>query len=213
MLDLNLCLGFIIINDNTTLVVMSIYLMEKEKVFMKNVLVISTSLRAGSNSEVLAEKFAEGAKSVGNQVEFISLKGKKINFCIGCLSCQKTKECVIKDDSNEIVHKMQNADVIVFATPIYYYEMSGQMKTLLDRGNPLFVSDYNFKDIYLIATCADGEKQALDRAISGLGGWIECFDGVELKGVIYGVGADEPNQTKSMPKLLDDAYNMGKSIK
>ena len=201
------------INDNTNLVVMSIYLMEKGKVFMKNVLVISTSLRAGSNSEVLAEKFAEGAKQAGNNVELVSLKNKKLNFCIGCLSCQRTQQCVIKDDANEIVHKMQMADVIVFATPIYYYEMSGQMKTLLDRGNPLFASDYNFKDIYLIATCADGEKQALDKAISGLGCWIDCFDGVELKGVVYGVGANEPNQTKSMPKLQEEAFEMGKSIK
>ena len=54
---------------------------------MKKVIVISTSLRAGSNSDMLAEKFAEGAKAAGNEVEKISLRGKEIKFCVGCLSC------------------------------------------------------------------------------------------------------------------------------
>ncbi len=178
---------------------------------MKNILIISTSLRSGSNSEILANKFAEGAK-IKNNVEVISLKNKTINYCIGCLACQKKHYCVLKDDANEIVEKMYNADVIVFATPIYYYEMSGQMKTLLDRANPLYARGHKFKDIYLIATCADGDKQALTRAINGLGGWIECFDGVELKGIVYGVGANEQHDVVSMYDLLEQSYEMGKSI-
>lgn len=97
---------------------------------MSKVLVISTSLRAKSNSDILTEKLIEGAKASGHDVEHISLKGKSIGFCIGCLSCQKTQKCVIKDDAVEIAEKVKNADTIVFATPIYYYEMSGQMKTL-----------------------------------------------------------------------------------
>ena len=68
---------------------------------MKKVVVISTSLRAGSNSQVLAEQFAEGAKTAGHQVEFISLTGKEIKFCVGCLACQKLGACVIKDDVPE----------------------------------------------------------------------------------------------------------------
>ena len=62
---------------------------------MKKVVIISTSLRPGSNSHVMAEQFAEGAKASGHQVELISLRGKEIKFCIGCLSCQKTGACVI----------------------------------------------------------------------------------------------------------------------
>ena len=102
---------------------------------MKKVIVISTSLRAGSNSDMLAEKFAEGAKASGNEVEKISLRGKEIKFCIGCLSCQRTGACVFKDDVPAIMEKVLNADVVCWATPIYYYEMSGQMKTLIDRMN------------------------------------------------------------------------------
>lgn len=90
---------------------------------MKKVLVISSSLRHGSNSEALAEEFARGAREAGNDVELITLRGKDIKFCIGCLSCQKTQKCVIKDDAPAIVAKMHDADVICFASPIYYYEM------------------------------------------------------------------------------------------
>lgn len=111
---------------------------------MKKVLVISTSLRPRSNSEALADEFVRGAQEAGNEVEKVTLRGKDIRFCKGCLVCQKTQECVIKDDdAPAIVRKMYEADAICFATPIYYYEMSGQMKTLLDRANPLYTMDYH----------------------------------------------------------------------
>ena len=91
---------------------------------MSKLIVISTSLRAKSNSDILTEQLIAGAKDAGHEVEHISLKGKKIGFCIGCLACQKTQQCVIKDDGVEIAEKVKNADTLVFATPIYYYEMS-----------------------------------------------------------------------------------------
>ncbi len=72
----------------------------------KKVVVISTSLRANSNSNALAEAFAKGAKEAGHEVEFISLRGKRIEFCRGCLACQKTGSCVIQDDANEITEKV-----------------------------------------------------------------------------------------------------------
>ena len=104
---------------------------------MKKVIVISTSLRPGSNSDMVADQFAEGAKCAGHDVEKISLVGKSLQFCKGCLACQKLGRCVINDDVNDIMAQVLKADVVVWATPIYYYEMSGQMKTLLDRMNPL----------------------------------------------------------------------------
>lgn len=117
----------------------------------KKVLIISTSIRPNSNSEILANAFADGARTSGNEVELISLKNKTIDFCKGCFACQKLGHCVIKDDANAITEKMLNADVIVWATPIYYYEMSGQMKTMIDRANPLFTLDYRFRDVYLLS--------------------------------------------------------------
>lgn len=104
----------------------------------KKVLIISTSLRKNSNSSKLAEAFADGAREAGHEVEIVMLIGKSISFCKGCLAYQKNGECVIKDDAPYIVGKMLRADALVFATPVYYYEMSGQMKTMLDRANPIF---------------------------------------------------------------------------
>ena len=114
----------------------------------KKVLIVATSLRRNGNSNHLAEAFAKGAAQAGHQVETVYLCEKNIGFCRGCLFCQKTMRCVIRDDADTIVHQMGAADVLVFATPIYYYGMSGQMKTMLDRANPLFPSDYAFRDIY-----------------------------------------------------------------
>lgn len=92
---------------------------------MKKVLVISTSLRGMSNSHELAKAFAQGATEAGNEVEMITLHNKEIKFCIGCLSCQKTGKCVLNDDVPQIMSKLHDADAVCFATPIYYYEMSG----------------------------------------------------------------------------------------
>lgn len=72
---------------------------------MKKIIVISTSLRTGSNSDMLADQFIEGAKAAGHEVEKISLAGKDIKFCKGSLACQKLGKCVIKDDVNDIMQK------------------------------------------------------------------------------------------------------------
>ena len=138
----------------------------------KKVLIISTSLRGGSNSDILANECAKGAKEAGHDVELLSLKGKDIKYCIGCLSCQKTGMCVLKDDVADIMAKVKEAEVIVYAMPIYYYEMCGQMKTLLDRLNPLYSTDYSFKDIYMIATAAENDESAFEKAYNGLQGWV-----------------------------------------
>lgn len=178
----------------------------------KKVLVIATSLRRGGNSEMLADDFMRGAKDAGNEVEKIFLGDYELKFCKGCLACQKTGKCVIKDGAAEIIGKMKDADVIAFATPIYYYEMSGQMKTLLDRANPLFGSDYRFRDIYLFSAAADDSEDADERALCGLQGWIECFEKAELKGSVLAAGAQNVGDAKGNP-ALERAYGMGRAVK
>lgn len=177
----------------------------------KNILVISSSLRNGSNSEILADKLICGAKEAGHHVEKVSIRGKEIAFCRGCLACQKAGRCVIQDDGDIIAHKMLTADVLVFATPVYYYEMSGQMKTMLDRANPLFFLDYRFRDVYLLATAADEDEQAVDGALTGLKGWISCFEKARLAGSIFAGGADKAGEIEGHP-ALERAYRMGKEL-
>lgn len=178
---------------------------------VKNVLVISSTLRKNGNSEVLAKGFCRGANDSGHNVEFVTLQDKEIKFCKGCLACLKTDACVIKDDSNEIVEKMKNADVIAFATPIYYYDMSGQLKTLLDRANVLYSSEYRFRDIYFMAAAADSSSHAADIAVNSIQGWISCFPKAELKGVVLGAGAESIGDIQNNP-AMDKAYEMGKSL-
>lgn len=177
---------------------------------MKKVLVISASLRKGSNSDILAKEFAKGAKDAGNDVEYISLQGKNIAFCRGCLTCQKKGKCVIKDDANEITEKMKNAEVIAFATPIYYYEMCGQLKTMLDRANSLYISEYKFREIYLLATAAE-DKPAMKNAVNGIKGWIACFDNVKLKGTVF-ASASEPKEATDNKVALAEAYKKGSKV-
>ena len=178
----------------------------------KKVLILSTSPRKNSNSEALCDAFAKGAAESGNEVEQISLRGKELRFCQGCFACQKTGKCVLRDDMQEIVPKMEQADVLVFATPIYYYEMSGQMKTLLDRGNPLFVADYRFRDVYFLASAAEDEDTVPARAKSGLEGWIECFPKARLAGMVFGGGVTESGEMKNRPEKLQEAYRLGLGV-
>ena len=178
---------------------------------MKNVLIICTSPRKGGNSDTLAAEFARGAKESGNEVEVISLAGKHIEFCRGCLSCVKTQKCVIDDDATEIRDKMLNADVIVWATPVYYYCISGQMKTMIARGNPLYRSDYKFRDIYLLAAAAEDEDYTVEGAVKATQGWIDCFEKASLKGVVFAGGVDKKGDIAGH-KALAEAYEMGNKV-
>ena len=177
----------------------------------KKVLIISTSMRKNSNSDGLADAFLQGANEAGNTVEKINLSDKTIGFCKGCLTCQKTGNCVIHDDAENITEKMLTADVLVFATPIYYYEMSGQMKTLLDRANPLFPKDYSFREIYLLSSAAEDEENVDSRAVSGLEGWVECFPKARLAGKVFAGGVTKAGEIKDH-SALKTAYETGKKV-
>ena len=178
---------------------------------MKKVVVISTSLRPGSNSHMMAEQFAEGAKAAGHDVELVSLRGKEIKFCIGCLSCQNTGACVIKDDVPAIMESVLNADVVCWATPIYYYEMSGQMKTLIDRMNAMYPLEYKFRDIYLLTTAAEDEEETPKRAEAGLTGWIDCYPKSRLAGTLFCGGVNDAREIEGNSKL-QEAFEMGKGV-
>lgn len=178
---------------------------------MKKVVVISTSLRPGSNSHALAEQFAKGAEAAGHQVELVTLRGKELRFCVGCLSCLQTGACIFKDDVPAIMDSVLNADIVCWATPIYYYEMSGQMKTLIDRMNAMFPKDYRFRDVYLLTTAAEDDAKVPARAESGLQGWIDCFGKSALKGHLFCGGVGGPGEIAGNAKL-QEAYRLGKSV-
>ena len=165
---------------------------------MSHILVISTSLRAKSNSDILTEHLVEGAKAAGHEVECISLKGKTIQFCRGCLACQKTQQCVLRDDAADIAEKVLRSDTLVFVTPIYYYEMSGQMKTLLDRLNPLYAADYAFRKVYMMSVAAEDEAHVPEKA--------------EFAGSLFCGGINDPGEAALRKEEQDEAYAFGKSL-
>lgn len=177
----------------------------------KSVLLITASLRAHSNSDALAQAFARGAREAGHAVEVLSLKGKQIGFCQGCLACQKTQKCVLNDDATAIAQKIGHADVVVFASPVYYYGLSGQLKTLLDRCNPLYTSDYAFRAVYLLATAAENEPSTVEGSVKGVQGWVDCFEKAQFADTIFAGGVTEPGEIAGHP-ALEKAYQAGKAI-
>lgn len=178
---------------------------------MKNVLIISASPRKNGNSDMLCERFAQGAEESGHRVEKIFLASEKIGYCRGCGVCNSTHQCVQKDDMAEILDKMIKADVIVLATPVYFYSMDGQMKTFIDRTVPRYTEIVD-KDFYFIMTAADTEKANLERTLEAFRGFTEdCLEGAREGGIIYGVGAWNVGEIKSTPAYMQ-AYEMGRSV-
>lgn len=177
----------------------------------KNVVIISSSPRKGGNSDTMANEFLKGTVEAGNTAVKINIRDMELKFCIGCLSCQRTGKCVLNDGMNELYDTVQQADVLVFATPVYYYGMTGQLKTFLDRLNPLFSKDNSFKDVYLLMSAAEEEMSAMDGTINGAQCWIDCFDGVAIKDVLRGIGLTDPHDIDNTDfKRL--AYEMGKNV-
>lgn len=177
----------------------------------KNVVIISSSPRKGGNSDTMANEFLKGTVEAGNTAVKINIRDMELKFCIGCLSCQRTGKCVLNDGMNELYDAVQHADVLVFATPVYYYGMTGQLKTFLDRLNPLFSKDNSFKDVYLLMSAAEEEMSAMDGTINGAQCWIDCFDGVAIKDVLRGIGLTDPRDIDNTDfKRL--AYEMGKNV-
>lgn len=178
---------------------------------MKNVLIISSSPRKGGNSDILCDRFAQGAEESGNRVEKIFLADKKIGYCRGCGVCSDTHKCVQKDDMAELLGKMVSADVIVLATPVYFYSMDGQMKTFIDRTVPRY-TEIEDKDFYFIMTAADTEKANLKRTLETFRGFTEdCLNGAREAGIIYGTNAWKIGEIKSTP-AYNEAYEMGKRV-
>jgi multimeric flavodoxin WrbA len=178
---------------------------------MKKVLLLSGSHRKNGNSDLLCDQFMLGAKESGHQAEKIIIRDKKINYCLACDACKRNGgTCVQKDDMNEILDKMMAADVFVLATPVYFYSMSAQMKTMIDRTYAKY-TEIRDKEMYFIITAADDREQYVKRAIDGFRGFTSCLDGSKEKGIIYGLGVCNASDIKGSQAMVQ-AYEMGKNI-
>lgn len=176
----------------------------------KKVLVLSSSPRKGGNSDTLCDQFIKGAQESGNDVEKIYLRNKRINYCTGCGTCNLQKPCPQKDDAAEVIDKMVKADVIVLATPVYFYTMSAQMKTLIDRSCARYTEISN-KDFYFIVTMAETEANRIERTFESLRGFTDCLEGPREKGTIAAIGVWQKGEVNDKP-YMQQAYEMGKAI-
>ena len=177
----------------------------------KTVLVLSASPRKEGNSDILCDQFARGAREAGHHAEKIFLGDKSITYCIGCETCmQNGGICIQDDDMEEILSKIIEADVIVLATPVYFYSMDAQLKTVIDRTVARYTEIEN-KEFYFIATAATTERQLLELTIDGLRGFINCLENATEKGVVYGYGVWKKGDVNSKD-TMDQAYEMGRRV-
>jgi multimeric flavodoxin WrbA len=189
---------------------------------MKNVLIISSTPRKGGNSDVLCDEFAKGAKESGNKVTKIRIADKKISYCTGCYACHpsspdgsaatgKNHKCVIKDDAKSVLDKMMKSDVIVFASPVYFYSVSAQLKALFDR-SVAYYPNITGKQYYFLMTMEDDNKAMAEGTIKAMQGFLDCYGGSKLKGVLVAPGIYEKGAIKGT-KYMSAAYKLGLKVK
>lgn len=176
----------------------------------KKVLILSGSPRKGGNSDILCDVFMKGAKESGNEVEKIRISEKKIGYCRACYACRGTGACVIRDDMEEILQKMIDADVLVLASPVYFYSMDAQLKALIDRTVARWTEVKN-KEFYFIMTAADSEKEAMETTLACFRGYADCVNGAREMGIVYGTGVYEKGEVKDT-KAMHEAYAMGLKV-
>jgi len=176
----------------------------------KRVLILSASPRKGGNSDTLCDQFMRGAIEASHQAEKVFLAEKKINYCRGCYACRGNGKCVQKDEMAHILDSMAAADVIVLATPVYFYTMCAQMKTVIDRTVARYTKLTN-KEFYFIITAADNRKAALQRTVEGFRAFTSCLPRAKEKGVVYGTGAWNVGDILGS-RAMDEAYEMGRTV-
>lgn len=177
----------------------------------KRVLILSGSPRKNGNSDILCDEFAKGAVDIGNTVEKIRIADKKITPCSACYYCREHGgKCVHNDDMAEILQKMIDADVLVLASPVYFYSIDAQLKAVIDRTVARWLEVRN-KEFYYIMTAADEDRASMETTLACFRGYADCVEGAKEMGVIYGTGVYEKGEVNNTD-LIKEAYEMGKSI-
>ena len=178
---------------------------------MKKVLILSGSPRRGGNSDLLCDEFARGAAEAGHRVEKIRVADKKVAGCLACYYCRSHgDECAIRDDMVEVLQKMIEADVIVLASPVYFYSIDAQLKAVIDRTVARWL-EVKQKEFYYIVTCADEDPSACERTLECFRGYADCVQGAKERGVLLGTGVYEKGKIAGTPAMAQ-AFEMGRGV-
>lgn len=179
----------------------------------KKILIVTGSPRVGGNSDILAEAFAQGAKEAGHEVTTFAAGRKNIKPCIVCRTCfSKGVACSIDNDFNELAPLLEWADVIVLCSPVYWYDITTQLKAAIDK---LFVFSVSgrrpsIKESVLMLCGAveaerfDGAAQVYRRITEGSMQWKD-------RGVILAGGCHEKGDILTHP-ALEEARTLGRNI-
>jgi multimeric flavodoxin WrbA len=181
----------------------------------KTILILKGSPRECGNSSVLADQVAAGAKFAGAEVENIYLHGLDIRACDACDLCEEGAGCVINDDMQALYPKIEAADAIVLASPVYWFTFSAQMKLCIDRCYAYQSNDWKEmqdKQYALILTYGD-----TDLYTSGGINAINTFEtmcrflNAEIAGMVYGTMSGVGDAEKQ-PELMEQAYKLGQKL-
>lgn len=191
---------------------------------MKHILVITGGGRPGGNTAQLTDAFIRGAEEAGHQAEKISLLKTEVKGCIGCNACRYGKPCVQKDGFNDLIPKIEKADLITFASPLYFWTLSARLKAFIERfyciaqedPNPPFgrYEKYPAKDCVLLMTAADDLFWTFEQAVSYYRFTVVNYIGFQDKGMVLAGGCGDTNGKPQISKTnhLEKAYELGKSV-
>lgn len=191
---------------------------------MKNILVIIDGGRPNGNTAQLVKSMEKGAKDAGHTVEIISLTKIEVKGCIGCNACRHEKPCIQKDGFNEIVPKIKAADLIVFASPLYFWTISSKIKAFIERfyciaqedDNPQYgrYEKYPVKDCALLITSADNLFWTFEQVVSYYQFTLINYIGFKDKGMLLAGGCGDTNGKPQIQETdyLNKAYKFGKAL-
>lgn len=191
---------------------------------MKTILVIQGGGRPNGNTAQLISAFVKGAQDAGHQIETISLLRTEVKGCLGCNACRYGKPCVQKDGFNDLIPKISTADLIVFASPLYFWTISSRIKAFIERfyciaeedNNPPLgrYEKYPIKDCALLMTAADDFFWTFGQAVSYYEFALVNYIGFCDKGRVLAGGCGDTNGKPQIAKTtyLAKAYEFGKTI-
>ena len=191
---------------------------------MKNILVVQGGGRANGNTTQLVSSFVKGAEDAGHKVEVISLMKNEVKGCLGCNACRYGKPCIQKDSFNDIAPKIESADLVVFATPLYFWTISSRLKAFIERFYCIAQEDpapplgryekYPVKDCALLVTAADNFFWTFEQVVSYYKFAIVNYIGFRDKGMLLAGGCGDTNGKPQIDKTnhLAEAYEFGRNI-
>ena len=177
---------------------------------MKIVILMGSPNPKGSTS-ILADSFRKGAEEAGHSVETINVCRVKVNPCTGCVACGYEGECVQRDDNRQIREALLSCGMVVFATPLYYYGMSAQLKAAVDRFCA-YNSSLNRRHLKsaLLAVAWNADDWTFD-ALTAHYKTLVRYINFEDCGTVLGGGCGSPSMTRSS-RYPEDAYRLGRSL-